>query len=87
MQCPPDIYQLMLQCWARMPTDRPTFEALKDFLAETMPIMVRAREPVQEEGKLAVHKGDIILIIEGRSENYWWKGTASYHELFILLIC
>jgi len=41
-----------------------------------MPVMVRAREPVQEEGKMAVIKGDIILIIEGRSENYWWKGTA-----------
>ena len=65
----------MLQCWARMPTDRPTFEALKDFLAETMPTLVRARDSVEEEGKMVVEKGDIILIIEGRSENYWWKGT------------
>jgi activated CDC42 kinase 1 len=32
--CPRDIYQLMLQCWAHKPQDRPTFEALKDFLVE-----------------------------------------------------
>jgi len=72
--CPPDIYQLMLQCWARMPTDRPTFEALKDFLAETSPIVVKARESLQEEGKLLVEVGDKIYVIEGRSENLLWKG-------------
>ena len=32
-----------------MPTDRPTFEALKDFLAETVPVIVRARETFMEE--------------------------------------
>ena len=32
--CPHDVYQLMLQCWATKPNDRPTFEALKDFLSE-----------------------------------------------------
>lgn len=32
--CPTDIYQLMLQCWAHKPADRPTFLALQDFLCE-----------------------------------------------------
>jgi len=72
--CPPDIYQLMLQCWARMPTDRPTFEALKDFLAETSPVIVKARESLQEEGKLLVEMGDKVYVIEGRSESLLWKG-------------
>jgi len=72
--CPPDIYQLMLQCWAKMPTDRPTFEALKDFLAETSPVIVKARESLQEEGKLLVEVGDKVYVIEGRSENLLWKG-------------
>lgn len=27
--CPPDIYQLMLQCWDKTPTERPTFAAIK----------------------------------------------------------
>jgi activated CDC42 kinase 1 len=67
-----------------MPTDRPTFEALKDFLAETMPTMVRAREGVEEEGRMSVETGDIILIIEGRAENYWWKGNGNCFYLKIL---
>jgi len=72
--CPPDIYQLMLQCWAKMPTDRPTFEALKDFLAETSPVIVKSRESLQEEGKLLVEMGDKLYVIEGRSESLLWKG-------------
>lgn len=64
----------MLQCWAKMPTDRPTFEALKDFLAETVPVLVRAREALDEEGRMRVEVGDSIIVVDGRSENYWWKG-------------
>ncbi len=32
--CPTDIYQLMQQCWAHKPQDRPTFVALKDLMCE-----------------------------------------------------
>ena len=74
--CPPDIYQLMLQCWAKMPTDRPTFEALKDFLAETSPILVKARESLHEEGKMFVEADDRIYVIEGRTDCAVWKGHA-----------
>merc|ERR1719457_43489 len=61
--CPPDIYQLMLQCWAGMPTDRPTFEALKDFLAETVPVIVRSLEALDEQGKMLIEPGDTIIVI------------------------
>lgn len=27
--CPPDVYQLLLQCWDKTPTERPTFAAIK----------------------------------------------------------
>lgn len=27
--CPPDVYQLMLQCWDKTPNERPTFAAIK----------------------------------------------------------
>ena len=27
--CPPDIYQLLLQCWDKTPSERPTFAAIK----------------------------------------------------------
>lgn len=32
--CPQDIYNVMLQCWAQKPDDRPTFLALREFLVE-----------------------------------------------------
>ena len=57
-----------------MPTDRPTFEALKDFLAETSPILVKARDSLHEEGKMLVEADDRIYVIEGRSECPVWKG-------------
>ncbi|KAL5013664.1 hypothetical protein ScPMuIL_007934, partial [Solemya velum] len=72
--CPADIYQLMLQCWAYKPQDRPTFVALKDFLCEVRPQDVKVVQKYQEEGKLEIEVGDSITVIDGRPENYWWKG-------------
>ena len=57
-----------------MPTDRPTFEALKDFLAETSPILVKARDGLHEEGKMLVEVDDRIYVIEGRTDSTVWKG-------------
>ena len=57
-----------------MPTDRPTFEALKDFLAETSPILVKARESLHEEGKMFVDSDDRIYVIESRTDCSLWKG-------------
>ncbi|KAJ3611409.1 hypothetical protein NHX12_021424 [Muraenolepis orangiensis] len=47
--------------WSPRPEDRPTFTALWDFLLE-------------EEDKLQINMNDIITIIEGRAEHYWWRG-------------
>ena len=52
--CPNEVYQILLQCWAKMPTDRPTFGALKDFLMETAPAVVKAVQSFQEENKLVI---------------------------------
>jgi len=30
--CPPEMYELMAQCWAKDPEDRPTFEYLAGYL-------------------------------------------------------
>ena len=57
-----------------MPVDRPTFEALKDFLAETVPVIVKAREGFEEGGKMQIEPGDTIIVIDSKSENFWWKG-------------
>ncbi|XP_071109997.1 activated CDC42 kinase 1-like isoform X1 [Haliotis cracherodii] len=72
--CPTDIYQLMLQCWAHKSHDRPTFVALKDFLCEVRTNDMRATQKFQEKDKLEIEEGDLITIIDGNPENYWWKG-------------
>ncbi|TRY95271.1 hypothetical protein DNTS_012209 [Danionella cerebrum] len=72
--CPQDLYNVMLQCWSPKPEDRPTFVSLRDFLVETMPTDMRALQDFDEPDKLNIHTNDIITIIEGRAENYWWRG-------------
>uniref|UniRef100_A0A4W3IH01 Activated CDC42 kinase 1 n=1 Tax=Callorhinchus milii TaxID=7868 RepID=A0A4W3IH01_CALMI len=72
--CPQDIYNVMLQCWAHKPDDRPTFVALRDFLIEAQSTDMRALQEVTEPDKLQIQVDDVITIIEGRAENYWWRG-------------
>ncbi|XP_069552567.1 activated CDC42 kinase 1 isoform X2 [Brachyistius frenatus] len=72
--CPQDVYNVMLQCWSPKPEDRPTFVALRDFLLETMPTEMRALQDFEEEDKLQITMNDVITIIEGRAEHYWWRG-------------
>ncbi|XP_066458471.1 activated CDC42 kinase 1 isoform X2 [Eleutherodactylus coqui] len=71
---PQDIYNVMLQCWAHKPEDRPTFVALRDFLIEAQPTDMRALQDFQEPDKLLIQMNDVITVIEGRAENYWWRG-------------
>ncbi|XP_074654196.1 activated CDC42 kinase 1-like [Tubulanus polymorphus] len=82
--CPHDIYQLMMQCWAYKTQDRPTFEALKDFLSEVNPLEMRSLNKFDEPGKLQIEEGDVITIVDGRPECYWWRGqnkrTFEYGE-------
>ncbi|XP_055501508.1 tyrosine kinase, non-receptor, 2b isoform X3 [Leucoraja erinacea] len=72
--CPQDIYNVMLQCWAHKPDDRPTFVALRDFLIEAQPTDMRALQDFSELDKLQIQMNDVITVIEGRAENYWWRG-------------
>ncbi|XP_054452357.1 tyrosine kinase, non-receptor, 2b isoform X2 [Anoplopoma fimbria] len=72
--CPQDIYHVVLQCWAQKPDDRPTFVALREFLLETMPTDMCALQDFDEPDKLQIQVNDVITIIEGRAENYWWRG-------------
>ncbi|XP_053268601.1 activated CDC42 kinase 1 [Pleuronectes platessa] len=72
--CPLDVYNVMLQCWSPKPEDRPTFIALRDFLLETMPTDMRALQDFEDEDKLQIQMNDVITIIEGRAEHYWWRG-------------
>ncbi|CAL8280914.1 unnamed protein product [Lota lota] len=72
--CPPDVYHVMRQCWAQKPDDRPTFVALREFLLESMPTDMSALHDFEEPDKLLIQIDDVITIIEGRAENFWWRG-------------
>ncbi|XP_053293329.1 activated CDC42 kinase 1 isoform X3 [Pleuronectes platessa] len=72
--CPQDVYKVMLQCWAQKPDDRPTFVALREFLLESMPSDMSSLQDFEEPDKLQIQLNDVITIIEGRAENYWWRG-------------
>ncbi len=72
--CPDGVYAILLQSWARSPTERPTFEALKDFLTETAPPVMRISHSFCEEGKLEVEQGDKVVIIKGTRGDYWLRG-------------
>uniref|UniRef100_A0A8C5CQR7 Activated CDC42 kinase 1 n=1 Tax=Gadus morhua TaxID=8049 RepID=A0A8C5CQR7_GADMO len=72
--CPPDIYQVMRRCWAQTPEDRPSFLALREFLQESMPTDMSALHDFEEQDKLLIQIDDVITVIEGRAENFWWRG-------------
>ncbi|CAL7942057.1 unnamed protein product [Xylocopa violacea] len=71
---PPDMYQLMLRCWARDPDERPTFAALRSSLTGMVPAVMKAVSNFAMAGKMTIDQGDQIVILDGRPENYWWKG-------------
>ncbi|XP_070561617.1 uncharacterized protein [Ptychodera flava] len=72
--CPPETYKLMSQCWAIKPEDRPTFETLKEMLPKAQPPEMKALSHFEEQDKLEIKEGDMITVIEGRVDNYWWRG-------------
>ncbi|ENN75663.1 hypothetical protein YQE_07761, partial [Dendroctonus ponderosae] len=72
--CPPPIYAILRQCWARNPQDRPTFAALREFFRKNVTPVMRALTRQDEPDKLQIQEGDPIAIIDGSAELYWWKG-------------
>ncbi|XP_052847992.1 activated Cdc42 kinase Ack [Drosophila gunungcola] len=72
--CPPDVYAMMLQCWDKTPAERPTFAALKEYLASMSPPVMRACRSHHESKGLQIEPGDTIAIIDGRHELKLIKG-------------
>ncbi|CAK9818831.1 Activated Cdc42 kinase Ack [Anthophora quadrimaculata] len=71
---PPVMYQLMLRCWAKDPSERPTFASLRSSLTGMVPAVMKAVNHFEEADKMTIEQGDQIVILDGRPENYWWKG-------------
>ncbi|CAO1340605.1 unnamed protein product [Diamesa tonsa] len=72
--CPPDVYQLLLQCWDKVPTERPTFAAIKEFLIGQAPQLVKATATYNVDDRLKIDQNDTIAIIDGRAELKFLKG-------------
>ncbi|XP_055904912.1 activated Cdc42 kinase Ack [Eupeodes corollae] len=72
--CPPDVYELMLQCWDKTPSERPTFAAIKEFLNGSEPQLLKAIKPFHEVNKLTIEVNDFIAIVDGRPELKFIKG-------------
>ncbi|XP_065367126.1 activated Cdc42 kinase Ack [Calliphora vicina] len=72
--CPPDVYEMMLQCWDKTPAERPTFAAIKEFLVGVSPQLVKASKAFNESNRLQIDAGDTIAIVDGRPELKLIKG-------------
>ncbi|XP_050726057.1 activated Cdc42 kinase Ack-like isoform X2 [Eriocheir sinensis] len=72
--CPTAIYDLLLECWALEPAARPTFTQVYQRVSAIMPDTMKVVQGWEEDGGLGVSVNDLIAVIDGRAEDYWWKG-------------
>lgn len=70
--CPNDLFELMKRCWAHTPSERPTFSALCHLLREVRPQAMRVLSSYDEEGYLKADAGDLVIVIDGRSDRFYW---------------
>ncbi|KAK4018367.1 hypothetical protein OUZ56_000428 [Daphnia magna] len=80
---PEVICNLMHRCWSANPADRPRFSEIVVELTSQSPVTVRCRGEDRQEPqwdvpvgatKLEVVDGDIIAVIDGRPDFFWWTG-------------
>ncbi|CAH8437467.1 unnamed protein product [Schistosoma turkestanicum] len=72
--CPRRLYQLMLACWRVEPHRRPTFSYLAERLDQIRPTVVIATQNLDEADRLGLEAGDIVVIIDGKPRDFWWRG-------------
>ena len=88
--CSQRVFQVMNLCWKSEPKERPTFASMISFFKNTKPIRLKAvkefdsgspkyanylhKEKQNDKSYIKVCNGDEIEVVEGFSENYWWKG-------------
>ena len=69
----------MLQCWHKDPAKRPTFDNIKQIMQNLMPQPVKATNDFSDSQndnvqRLTVKKNDLITVIDGNAQLFWWKG-------------
>ncbi|XP_067946990.1 activated CDC42 kinase 1-like [Watersipora subatra] len=75
-RCPSEFFELMMLCWSADPADRPSFAGLKQMTHEVRPREMKVSKAYSEteEGKIRLELGDIITIIDGSAEKFYWLG-------------
>ncbi|KAF6209691.1 hypothetical protein GE061_015440 [Apolygus lucorum] len=79
--CPAKLYAIMLQCWDKEPSKRPTFAEILNFMLSEPPPVVKCNSNwmppsmgSQCPGEiLDTVAGDMLVIIEAYTEMYWCK--------------
>ncbi|VDP92441.1 unnamed protein product, partial [Echinostoma caproni] len=74
LTCPRRLYQIMLACWRAEPGRRPSFTYLADRLDQIRPFEVVAMQTLDEADRLGLEAGDVIVVSDGRPQNFWWRG-------------
>lgn len=89
--CSQRIFQVISLCWKSDPKERPTFASLINYFKNTKPIRLKAQSDFDSgspkfanfqhkdsslKNYLKITNGDEIEVVEGFSENYWWKGQS-----------
>ncbi|CAF0851567.1 unnamed protein product [Brachionus calyciflorus] len=72
--CSREFYKILLSCWSNSPNDRPSFKILKSLIKQFKIIEMKAKDNFNDENRLSLIRGDMITIIDGSAEKYWWKG-------------
>ncbi|XP_040203142.1 activated CDC42 kinase 1-like [Rana temporaria] len=72
--CSPDLYNVMMKCWAYIPKERPNFTSIISLLQEAKPLEVRLLEEVNNSSSLPLDPGDVVTIIEVGFDSKLWRG-------------
>jgi serine/threonine protein kinase len=72
--CSRNFYELLLKCWSKQPGDRPSFTELKTLIQKIKIVEMKAKCVFKEAGKLEIELNDLITIIDGKPDRFWWKG-------------
>lgn len=81
--CTPEYYDLMRECWAPEPDDRPSFASLLLRLPQLRPTQVKARKDCiqPEDGYVRYRAGDIIVVLEktpsSNPTGLVWRGVLA----------
>lgn len=77
--CPAFLYEMCLQCWSSMPSERPSADGIRDSLAGTLNVSVRSSSLHSAKGYKAVtprHSSTHVPMLEGTPHTHFYPPTS-----------